>query len=271
MARGASRAESERTDRMRARAEDLLAKASEIDTKDAMKAAKAAAKAKEKAEKESKAALSDPVKMADSFAVNVDRQGQVSMEKDGEKLYSLSYGGTYTRNFGPAWFEGVFKELPKSMKESFVRQLTERGMDEKVATKTVDLLAERAKTALFGKVDFVKEIQKPEVQAQIEKEFSELDRMVKYAKESRATAREYSSSPSDDGSYNLSAAAASQGLADHVAYLNRVRDEIGHYEISMQYGEKVPLNKQTRDWMQDLVYGGALDKAYQKHRDLFID
>ena len=256
---------------MRARAEKLLARASEIDTKDAMKAAKAAAKAKEKAEKEAQAAKGDPVKIADSFKVEVNNGAVSITDKDGERLYSLSFGGTRTREFTPDWFDGVFKELDPSLKNSFARQLTDRGMDKEASKKAADLLAKRASEAMFGKIDFEKEVQKPEVQAEIDKAFNDLTKRVTAAEEAEAARKRYSDMPSDDGSYNIEAAIQSRALDDHVKYVNRLRDEISHYEVAMQSGEKVKLNKQTQKWIGDTVYGGALNRAYSKHRDLFVD
>lgn len=271
MARGYSSAASERTDKMRAKAEALLTKAADIDTKDAMKAAKAARIAAEKAEREKKDALKDPAKLAEAVKITLDPgKGRISFSFNGKDLELLTPAGANISRFGNSAFDGVFKELDATVKGDFVRQLKEDGVDEKTAKKAVDMIAQKASEALFGKIDIKDVLQNPAAQDQITKAFEDLNKYVSRAKEASAAAREYSSSPSDDGSYNLEAFAARRALASHVAYVNRLRDEISSVDIGIQYGEK-PVNKQTEDWIEDLVYGGALDKAYSKHRDLFVD
>jgi hypothetical protein len=274
MARGSS--QSEAGDRLRlkadyktaeaARLRDAAAKADRIDEE---KKAKAAAKAKDKAEKELKAAVKDPAKMAERIKVVVDKDGNVSFNLDGEDLERYGFSGR-TSKFGKGWFEGVFKELPPSVKDDFSTQLKDKGMSTENARKAADLIAVKAAEAMFGKMDIKKILQDPANQAEITKAFEDLSAKVSRNSEARATAREYSSSPSDDGSYNMYAADAGRALTNHIAYVNRLRDEIGSIDIGIQYGEKV-VNKQTEDWIEDLVYGGALERAYKKHRDLFID
>lgn len=271
MARGYSSAASERTDKMRARAEALLAKASDIDTKDAIKAAKAEKAAKEKAEAESKAALTDPKKMADKIKVEVDSSGKVSFNLDGEKLEEYSMSGRNS-NFSKGYFRGVFKELSPSLKDNFIVQLKDKGMSSKDAQKAVELIAAKASEALFGKIDIKEVLQDPANQAEITKAFQDLDAKVRRNSEARADARAYSSSPSDDGSYNIVGALAGEDLTNHVAYLNRLRDEISIIDGDLQWAEDGEVvNKQTADWMETLVYGGAMERAVKKHRDLFID
>lgn len=274
MARGSSK--SDLGDKLRlkadykvAEADRLRADAAKADRLDAERQAKARDKAIKKAERELKAAVKDPTKMADKIKVEVDSSGKVSFSLDGQKLEEYSMSGRNS-DFGKGYFRGVFKEISPSLKDNFIVQLKDKGMSSKDARKAVDLIAAKASAAMFGKIDINKVLQDPANQAEITKAFQDLDAKVKRNNEARADARAYSSSPSDDGSYNIVGALAGEDLSNHIAYVNRLRDEIGSIDIGIQYGEKV-VNKQTEDWIERLVYGGAMEQAVKKHRDLFID
>lgn len=273
MARGSTSsqgraARSEYSESLRKRSEELRASAAELEAKASQIEAD---EARDKAEKEAFAkALKDPKAMADKAEINVSGNG-VSISINGESLQGYGISGRYS-SFSKGRFDEIFHEMDASLKENLVTQMMDKGMTEKDAIKAVDLMAERASTALFGgKPNFKKSVQDKDVQAKIEKAFNDLSVMVDASKRARETARYYSGSPGDDGSYNLEAAAINQRLENHIKYVNRLRDEINHYDIALQYGEKTNLNKQTDKWIEKLVYGGALDKAYTKHRDLFID
>jgi len=274
MARGAL--QSDVGDRLRARASVIAARAAELETRavkadrlDAEKQAKARDAAAQKADKANKEALADPKKMAAKTKISVGADGHIGLIIDGERLEYRTAGGNYDY-ITKGQFQGVFKELSSSAKSDFTNQLVDKGMDEKSAKKAVELIGEKAAKAAFGNISVKKVLQNKESQAEINKAFQDLDAKVANYKSSVETAQRYSSSPSDDGSYNLYAYEARRSLDNHVAYVNRLRDEIGSIDIGIQYGEKT-VNKQTEDWIERLVYGGALEQAYKKHRDLFID
>ena len=261
-------ARSEYSESLRRRSEELRATALAVEREASQIEAD---EARDKAEKETLAkALKDPKAMADKAEINVSGNG-VSISINGESLQGYGFSGRYS-SFGKGKFDEIFHDMDASLKDNLVTQMMDKGMDKKDAIKAVDLMAEKASTALFGgKPNFEKSIKNKDVQAKIEKAFNDLSVMVDASKRAKETARDYSGSPSDDGSYNLEAAAINQRLQNHIKYVNRLRDEIGHYDIALQYGEKTNLNKQTDKWIENLVYGGALDKAYTKHKDLFID
>lgn len=275
MARGSSK--SEAGDKLRLKADYKVAEADRLridaakaDRLDAEKQARARDAAIQKSDKANKDALVDPKKMAAKTQITVNASdGHIGLEIDGKRLEYRTAGGSYDY-ITKSQFQGVFKELNSSAKSDFTRQLVDKGMDEKSAKKAVELIGERAAKAAFGNISVKKVLQNPESQAEITKAFQDLDAKVANYKSSVETAERYSSSPSDDGSYNLYAYEARRSLDNHVAYVNRLRDEIGSIDIGIQYGEKV-VNKQTENWIERLVYGGALEQAVKKHRDLFVD
>lgn len=274
-AREGRAAKSEYSESLRRRSQELRASATELEAKASQIEAD---EARDKAEKEALAkALKDPKAMAEMVKIERSRDDYqrdgVSIVLNDESLKGYGFSGKYSV-FTKGKFDEIFHEMDASLKDNLVVQMMDKGMEKKDAIKAVDLMAEKASTALFGeKPNFEKSVQDKGVQAKIEKAFRDLSVLVDASNKARETARYYSGSPGDDGSYNLEAASVNQRLQDHIKYVNRLRDEIGHYDIAMEYGEKVNLNKQTKNWIDNLVYGpgGALNDAYRKHRDLFID
>ena len=191
---------------------------------------------------------------------------------NGDRLGETTLGGTRIERYGNDSFEGLFKELSSSTKEVFVRRLIEQGMDKKDAKKAVELISEKATKAMFPDLKpLEKRLKDKAVQQEIEQEFASLSGLVKQREKARETAKYYSDSPSDDGSFNLESAAIGAALSDKVAYLNKLRDYLSHYDIAIEYGDKVPLNKQTQKWISSTFYSGAIGKAVNENRKLFID
>jgi hypothetical protein len=284
MARGSSRAESERGDRLRAQATSFTQMVDKLEA-DGMSTPKFRRDAEEFTRglkrqanvEDFQEAVTNPQAMAN--LVNFEaKDGGFRMnivDADGKEidLKQLNAAGPDRRVFDKSDFTGLFGRLSQDTKDEFSDILMRKaGMSEKDARTAVDMIEERARAQIAPDYpSFAKQLQDPAVQRDLSARFRGLAALRDRTQNKINAAERSRNDPSDDGSANIEAYYARVRLDNELAYLNEARQRISEIAEDTAFFAKMGKNGDKTQAFVDKLIMGAMQKSVKENSGFYYD